>query len=70
MMIDTTLLYIVMFVYLTMILIQGPGDARRQNFCANYLPKLQMALDRIWHTIETYWSAESHSHSLDQYPRE
>ena len=53
-MIDTTELYILILVYVTLILIQSHGYASCKHFCANYLPKLLIDWDRIWRVLETY----------------
>ena len=55
-MIDTTELYILILNYVTLTVIQGHEDAREENCCANYLPKLSMDLDGIWLAVEICWS--------------
>ena len=53
--------YILILVFLTVTLIQGHRDSRRENFSANYLPKLSVDLDGIWHAVEACWSDKSHT---------
>ena len=50
-MIDTIVLYTLMLVFLILILIQGHKSVRKQNVCTNYLTKLSIDLNGIWHTV-------------------
>ena len=47
-MMDTTELYILLLINRTLTLIQGLGDARKQNFHANYLPKSSIDFGWNW----------------------
>ena len=62
--IDTTELYILILVYVILTLNQALGIQESKNFCASYLPKLQMDLDGKLHAVETCWFGESYIHLI------
>ena len=71
-MIDTTELYILIVVEVALTWIKSHRDVWKENFCANYLTKFIMILNRIPYAIDTCWSDELHTHfiSPNQYSRE
>ena len=62
MMIETAKLYILILVYVTLTLIQGYRDARKDRLYSNCLPKSLMGL--VWNAVETCKSDESHVHVI------
>ena len=62
-MIATTWLYILIWMFLT--LIQGHRSAMEsKNCCANYLTKFSVDMNGIWYTVQTCWCHEPHTHFI------
>ena len=64
MMIDATELRVLMLVSVTLTLIQGHGDARKQKLLWKLSRKMLMHLNKIWHAARICYSYELQTNSV------
>ena len=63
-MMDTTEIYILVTVYVTVTLFQGHGMQESENLCASYLLKLSVGKHGTGHAVEICWFDEYHTYCI------
>ena len=59
-MVETTRLYILIFVWMTLTFIQGHSYMRNKKFCVHFLGNFGVNLDEIQYVATTCWFVETH----------